>query len=131
MFLHIENVTYLHEYKIQVTFNNGRTGTADLRSVLTGKMFEPLQDTSVFAQLTIDPDLETIVWPNGADLAPEFLYYQAFKDDPQLQGQFQQWGYITIQEQKKIPEKPVKTGAMQGNTPRKKQQAARRKKVKT
>ncbi len=51
MFLHINDVTYLHEYHIEVTFNNGRTGIADLRSVLTGKIFEPLQDTSVFAQL--------------------------------------------------------------------------------
>ena len=131
MFLHIEHVTYLHEYKIQVTFNNGRTGTADLRSVLTGTMFEPLKDTSVFAQLTIDPDLETIVWPNGADLAPEFLYYQAFKDDPELQGQFQQWGYIPSQDQKNSPKKTVKTRAMQGNTPQKKRQTARREKVRT
>jgi hypothetical protein len=94
MFLHIKDVKYIKEYQIEVSFNNGRTGIADLRPVLTGKIFEPLQDTSVFAQLTIDPELETIVWPNGADLAPEFVYYQAFKDDLELQGLFKQWGYI-------------------------------------
>lgn len=93
MFLHINAVKYLQAYQIEVSFNNGRTGIVDLRPVLKGKIFEPLQDLSVFAQLTIDPELETIAWPNGADLAPEFLYYQAFKDDPDLQGQFQQWGY--------------------------------------
>jgi hypothetical protein len=40
-------------------------------------MFEPLKDENVFAQATIDPELETVTWPNGADLAPEFLYRQA------------------------------------------------------
>ena len=42
----------------------------------------------------IDEELETIVWPNGADLAPEYVYFQAFKEDPDLQSQFKQWGYI-------------------------------------
>ncbi|MEI8186740.1 MAG: hypothetical protein WCG19_08585 [Chlorobiaceae bacterium] len=30
-----------------------------------------------------------------ADLAPEYIYFQAFKGDPQLKPQFKQWGYIT------------------------------------
>ncbi len=94
MFLHITQVKYLSDYKIEVLFNNGKKGVADLSGVLKGKIFEPLKEKTVFAQLKIDRELETIVWPNGADLAPEFIYYQIFKDDPQLQIQFKQWGYI-------------------------------------
>ncbi len=131
MFLHINDVTYLHEYQIEVTFNNGRTGIADLRPVLTGKIFEPLQDTSVFAQLTIDSELETIVWPNGADLAPEFVYYHAFKDEPELQELFQQWGYITVQEKKESTETTDTRQDTQDNNLQRKQQAARREEVKT
>jgi len=94
MFLHIIEAKYLSDYKIEVLFNNGQKGVADLSRVLKGKIFEPLKEKTVFAQLKIDRELETIVWPNGADLAPEFIYYQIFKDDPQLQILFKQWGYI-------------------------------------
>jgi hypothetical protein len=40
-------------------------------------MFEPLANPEVFNQAMVDPELETVVWPNGADLAPEFLYQAA------------------------------------------------------
>jgi hypothetical protein len=40
-------------------------------------MFEPLRNAEVFQQVKVDPELETVVWPNGADLAPEFLYEAA------------------------------------------------------
>jgi hypothetical protein len=39
-------------------------------------MFEPLKDPDLFFQASVNPDLETVTWPNGADLAPEFLYQQ-------------------------------------------------------
>jgi hypothetical protein len=40
-------------------------------------MFEPLANPEVFNQARVDPELETVVWPKGADLAPEFLYQAA------------------------------------------------------
>ena len=39
-----------------------------------GAMFEPLRDPEMFRQASVDPELGTVVWPNGADLSPEFLY---------------------------------------------------------
>jgi hypothetical protein len=36
-------------------------------------LFEPLRDLAFFSQLRLHPDIHTLVWPNGADLAPEFL----------------------------------------------------------
>jgi hypothetical protein len=58
-------------------------------------VFEPLKNQALFSQLKIDEELATIVWPNGADLAPEYLYYLAFKDDLSLKDQFVRWGYIS------------------------------------
>jgi len=34
-------------------------------------------------------------WANGADIAPEYLYFLAFKDEPDLQEKFKKWGYVT------------------------------------
>lgn len=95
MFLHIKEAKYLEAYKVQVSFNNGRKGVSDLSDALKGGIFESLKDPLYFSALKVDEELETIVWPNGADLAPEYIYFQAFKDDPTLQEQFRHWGYIT------------------------------------
>ena len=54
--------------------NDGAIGEVDLSNELYGKMFEPLKDIEAFKSFKVDPDLETILWDNGADLAPEFLY---------------------------------------------------------
>jgi hypothetical protein len=94
MFLHVTDAKYLHAYKVQVSFNDGRVGVVDLSDALRGAVFEPLQDESVFSQLTVDKELDTISWPNGADLAPEYLYFKAFKDDPTLEEKFKEWGYM-------------------------------------
>ena len=94
MFLHVTQAKYLHDYVVEVQFNDGRTGCADLKDALEGPIFEPLKDVQMFSKLHVDPGLETIVWPNGADMAPEFIFFQAFKADQSLQKQFKSWGYL-------------------------------------
>ena len=73
MFLHIKEAKYLHDYVIWVKFNDGIEGEVDLESELIGEIFGPLKNRKLFRSFKIDPILETIVWKNGADLAPEFL----------------------------------------------------------
>ena len=96
MFLHVSNAKYLDEYKVEISFNNGKSGIADLADIPKRKsrIFNSLKDISIFSQLHVDSDIETIVWPNGVDLAPEYLYFHVFKNDPTLQCQFREWGYI-------------------------------------
>ena len=94
MFLHVTNARYLEDYKVEVSFNDGRKGIADLTDALKGPIFEPLKNKSAFSRLVVDKELDTIVWSNGADLAPEYIYFQAFKNEPELQHQFKQWGYL-------------------------------------
>ena len=95
MFLHVTEARYLEGYKVEVSFNDGRKGVADLSEALKGPVFEPLKDMLAFSQLRVDEELETIVWPNGADLAPEYLYFQVFWDSSELQEQFKKCAYIT------------------------------------
>ncbi len=94
MFLQITKVKYIQDYKIEVTFNDGRSGIADLSENLNGTIFEPLKDKNLFSTVKIDEELDTIVWSNGADLAPEFVYFKAFQNDENLKTQFEKWGYI-------------------------------------
>ena len=94
MFLHVTHAKPLDGYRVEVGFDDGREGIADLTDALKGPMFESLKDPDVFRKFRIDEELQTMVWPNGTDLAPEYLYYQAFRDDPELQAIFRKWGYI-------------------------------------
>ena len=71
--LHVKNAKYTSDYKIWVSFDDGTSGEVNLENQLKGSVFEPLKNQKYFAQLSVDPELETVVWPNGADLAPEFL----------------------------------------------------------
>jgi len=74
MILHVKEAKYLHDYVIWLRFNDGAEGMVDLKEELYGEVFEPLKDMEKFKSFKVDPDLETIFWENGADLAPEFLY---------------------------------------------------------
>jgi hypothetical protein len=74
MFLHVKEAKYLHDYVIWLRFNDGAEGEIDLVGELDGEVFGPLRDPEAFRRLRVDPELETVVWENGADLAPEFLY---------------------------------------------------------
>ncbi|WP_333653978.1 DUF2442 domain-containing protein [Dissulfurispira sp.] len=74
MILHVKEAKYLHDYVIWLKFNDGAEGEVNLKDELYGEVFEPLKDLEMFKSFRVDPVLETIVWENGADLAPEFLY---------------------------------------------------------
>ncbi len=73
----LKSATYLDGYKIEVSFSDGVTGIIDLENELWGEVFEPLKKLEIFKAFKLDPELKTIVWPTGADLAPEFLYQKA------------------------------------------------------
>ena len=70
----VTGVRVLHPYVIEVTFADGVQRRIDVAPEMYGPVFEPLHDPAYFEQVHVDPDVGTIVWPNGADLSPEFLY---------------------------------------------------------
>ena len=55
-------------------FDDGTVGDVDLANELDGPIFEPLREPTYFRQFRVDPEGATVVWPNGADIAPETLY---------------------------------------------------------
>lgn len=71
---------HLGGHRLRLTFTDGFVGDVDLSDRLkapNGPMFEPLEDVSYFAQVAVDAELGTVVWPNGADFAPDVLHEQA------------------------------------------------------
>jgi hypothetical protein len=72
-FQEVINIEYRGHYRYHVAFADGVAGDLDFSEYLIkGPVFEALQDPSLFSKATVDGG--TIVWPNGADIAPETLY---------------------------------------------------------
>ncbi len=70
----ITDVTYIEDYKLKLKFENNEYKLVDLQPHLDGKIFEPLKDISYFKSVTLNKDIDTIVWPNNADFSPDFLH---------------------------------------------------------
>lgn len=70
--------TPLEGYTVRVRFEDGTAADVDLSYLIDyGGVFEPLRDLTYFRKLRADREAGTIVWPNGADIAPETLYAHA------------------------------------------------------
>jgi hypothetical protein len=76
----VVRAVYVEDFILRISFNDGTEGEIDFSGELKGEIFEPLRDPAFFRQYAVHPELHTIVWPNGADFAPELLYskVQAF-----------------------------------------------------
>jgi hypothetical protein len=62
-------------YRVYIRFDDGVAGEVDLAAVINFEgVFAPLRALDRFAEFGVAPDLGTICWPNGADIAPETLY---------------------------------------------------------
>ncbi|MBI3129703.1 MAG: DUF2442 domain-containing protein [Candidatus Tectomicrobia bacterium] len=61
-------------YRLRVEFADGLSRTIDFRPVLEGELYGPLRDPRVFNAVSLDPEVHTLVWPNGADFDPATLH---------------------------------------------------------
>jgi len=92
--LSILKADYENGYRILLEFSDHKKGEVDLKDfILNGKIkpFDQLKNIEKFKQFKVD---YTLKWNEDLDLAPEYLYYKAFENDSELQGRFQEWGYI-------------------------------------
>jgi hypothetical protein len=79
---YVTEARVLRPYILELTFSDGTHGEVDLEGELYGEVFEPLRDPAYFAQGELDAVIGTVVWPNGADFSPEFLYAHQIKSQP-------------------------------------------------
>jgi hypothetical protein len=70
----VKEVKHLSDFKLKLTFENDVVKLVDLKNHLDGEIFEPLTDIEYFKTVTVNSDIDTIVWANEADFSPDFLY---------------------------------------------------------
>ena len=70
-------VEVIGDHRLRLSFVDGTIGDVAFEDREWRGVFEPLADPAFFAQVRVDPEGGTIVWPNGADMAPEPLYAEA------------------------------------------------------
>jgi hypothetical protein len=72
--VHVTAVEVIGDRRLRLRFEDGAEGELDMAAWPWRGVFEPLRDPAFFAKVELDEELGTIVWPNGADLAPETLH---------------------------------------------------------
>lgn len=70
----ITSVELVAPHTLRLAFADGLTRTIDFATVLAGELYGPLRDPAVFAQVRLDPEVHTVVWPTGADFDPATLH---------------------------------------------------------
>ena len=70
----VKAVSVLEGYSLRVDFEDGSSQTIDFEPVLRGELYGPLRDPALFRKVRIDPEVHTLVWPNGADFDPSTLH---------------------------------------------------------
>jgi hypothetical protein len=76
MYYTVIEARHVKDYTLWLRFADGTEGEVDLSDELWGPVFEPLKDLAYFRRFEV-AEYGTVAWPNGADLAPEFLYSRA------------------------------------------------------
>lgn len=75
MSVDVTEVECLDDYRLLLTFDNGDRREVDIAAIVPfDGVFEPLKDVAYFRRVRVDPEIGTIVWPNGADLCPDVLF---------------------------------------------------------
>ena len=77
-------------FTLCVKFDDGTSQIIDFHPVLKGELYGPLQESTLFDQVRIDPEVHTLVWPNGADFDPAILHNWP-ESGPALKALAEQW----------------------------------------
>lgn len=82
-------------YILRIEFDDNTWQTINFKPILAGELYGPLQDLSLFNQVQIDPEVHTLVWPNGADFDPATLHdWPMYVDE--LTARAQKWALTSV-----------------------------------
>lgn len=70
----IRSFEIIREYTLAICFEDDTQQTIDFQAILAGELYGPLRDLQLFNQVRLDPEVKTLVWPNGADFDPATLH---------------------------------------------------------
>lgn len=70
----VRDFRIVDSYTLHVVFDDGSEQVIDFQPVLAGELYGPLRDLTLFNQVRLDPEVHTLVWPNGADFDPTTLH---------------------------------------------------------
>ena len=70
----VESFEIISSYTLKVRFDDNTEQVIDFEPILFGELFGPLRDLNLFNQVKIDPEVHTLVWPNGGDFDPATLH---------------------------------------------------------
>ena len=70
----VESFDIVSTYTLKIRFDDGTEQTIDFQPVLAGELYGPLTDLTLFNLVRLDPEVKTLVWPNGADFDPATLH---------------------------------------------------------
>ena len=70
----VQSVEITAPYTLLVHFDDNTVQTINLQPILAGQLYGPLRDLMLFNQVRVDPEVHTLVWPNGADFDPATLH---------------------------------------------------------
>jgi hypothetical protein len=79
----VESFEIVAPYTLRIRFDDKTEQVINFEAVLTGQLFGPLRDLSLFNQVRLDPEIHTLVWPNGGDFEPATLH-----DWPEVMNEF-------------------------------------------
>jgi len=82
-------------YTLKVCFDDATTQIINFRPVLAGELYAPLNELDLFNQVRIDPEVRTLVWPNGADFDPATLHDWPVHE-PALVEQARHWQALQV-----------------------------------
>jgi hypothetical protein len=72
--VHVSTIEVMGDHRLRVTFDDDASGEIDASKWEWRGVFEPLKNPEFFSRARLDAELGTVVWPNGADIAPETLH---------------------------------------------------------
>src|SRR5436190_13037528 len=89
----VTNFEVVAPYTLTIEFNDGLLRTINFQPALVGEVFGPLREPSVFNAVKIDPEVWTLVWPNGADFDPAMPHHRPVYEAA-LHERVRSWGDV-------------------------------------